>query len=532
MTEMPKKRLAIIVDAGSLKRWQHDALRAVADDHDIYHLVVENERTPKRRLPKHAGYYALNALALKNAKTRKLGLQADNLDPSKTLRFTPDYEGAWASFPAEVGEWLEANRIDAVIKFAMSLVRIPDGFPPILSYHHGNPDHYRGRPAGFYELLNGEHFVGQIVQILSNELDAGEVLAFGETQVKPQSYRATMVAAYSLSPYLLPKALDNLFSGERIAMKSDGRNYRLPSNMQVARAGFAMVRATVSRLVYGAFFEKRWQVSTLPDAVGSADIEGDLDRISSARSDWRDVPQVDGYTFLADPFYAGDGSMLVEGLNARTGKGEILRIDAEGGRPLSVKDGTHLSYPAVYERDGRTICIPEMAQAASCRVYEFQAERMVESGSIDAGTGGIIDPTFHRSGGKEYLFGNLAADDARVLRLWIADGLDDTFVEHPASPIRLSCRGARMGGLIAEIDGTAYRFGQDCKTAYGDALLVFRIDALTPTEYAETFIGRLAFDGVKGPHTLNLRGKEALFDWYEEKFSLLAGVRRLRARLG
>ena len=30
---------------------------------------------------------------------------------------------------------------------------------PILSFHHGDPSKYRGRPAGFYEILNRNLFI-------------------------------------------------------------------------------------------------------------------------------------------------------------------------------------------------------------------------------------------------------------------------------------------------------------------------------------------------------------------------------------
>ena len=74
--------------------------------------------------------------------------------------------------------------IDAIVKFGLGLLRVPDRtvLPiPILSFHHGDPGAYRGRPAGFWELIEGASFVGQVVQILRNRLDAGRVVAFAGT---------------------------------------------------------------------------------------------------------------------------------------------------------------------------------------------------------------------------------------------------------------------------------------------------------------------------------------------------------------
>ncbi len=90
----------------------------------------------------------------------------------------------------------------------MGLLRVPSGLAcPILSYHHGDPREYRGRPAGFYELMNGKTAVGQVVQVLSETLDAGEVVAFAETKAHAHSWQRTMAEAYRASPLLLAAAV-------------------------------------------------------------------------------------------------------------------------------------------------------------------------------------------------------------------------------------------------------------------------------------------------------------------------------------
>ena len=73
---------------------------------------------------------------------------------------------------------------------------------PILSHHHGDPSKFRGRPAGFYELLKGEKKLGQIVQLISNKLDSGKILYYGETKISPLSYKKTMNDSYKISPII------------------------------------------------------------------------------------------------------------------------------------------------------------------------------------------------------------------------------------------------------------------------------------------------------------------------------------------
>ena len=88
-----------------------------------------------------------------------------------------------------------------------------------------------------------------------------------------------------------------------------------------------------------------------------------------------------------------------------------------------------------------------------------------------------------------------------------------------------------MGGAILHRHGQLFRFGQDLRGRYGDGLIAFRIEEISRTAYRETQCGEIRFASHRGPHTLNFRGHTALFDYYDERLSPLAGVRRLRQRL-
>ena len=70
-----------------------------------------------------------------------------------------------------------------------------------MSFHHGDPRKYRGRPSGFYEIANKEKIQGQVVQILTPKLDAGKVLSYGETKVFKESYKKTLFYSTRISFY-------------------------------------------------------------------------------------------------------------------------------------------------------------------------------------------------------------------------------------------------------------------------------------------------------------------------------------------
>ena len=91
-----------------------------------------------------------------------------------------------------------------------------------------------------------------------------------------------------------------------------------------------------------------------------------------------------------------------------------------------------------------------------------------------------------------------------------------------------------MGGNCLTKDGRLYRLGQNFEVDYGDGISVFEIDTIDTEQYAERQVGGLRFTGVKGPHSFNLSNdhKKVVFDWYSDRYTPMAGIRRLRSRLG
>jgi hypothetical protein len=520
-------RLGILTD-GKVTVWQRQALERVSGEHEIY-LIMPRGSWRSRREAKHALYYALNLFTIQNRLTRMVELP--ELQPVERVEFAPDFDGAWAVLPDDLLEWIKARKIDAIIKFGLGLLRVPpaDRLPaPILSYHHGDPRKYRGRPAGFYELLNREPFMGQIVQAIGPKLDGGTVYAFGETRVVPHSYRQTLIDAFGLSPYLLDKALDNVRLARPLPIIPDGRNYRLPGNWTVAKFIAGRLWAALRRAAYGMFVEKQWKVATAPHNQSGNPVDAVL---SVAGTTWRVPPVAQAFSFYADPFFGRSaGEIFVEAMNRRSGKGELVRITGDQSKRIRGFSG-HVSYPASIEEGGRRLLVPETAGWCPLTAFEIEDSEAKRVGEIDVDEPRLIDPTFLRHEGRIYLFANARSDGASLLHLWHADGLFSKFTRHPRSPIRVSALGSRMAGEIVEWEGKLHRIGQLWRRAYGDGVAVFRITALSPTDYEEEFVGEASFEQVRGPHTVNRRAGLLLFDYYNERFSPLAGIRRLLNRL-
>ena len=535
---MAKRKLIAIIDTGPhgdrVAEWQRRALAQLGVDDELVLLACTNTHLARRPL-RHPLYYALNLLTVRNALTRSVPLGQLPAKIVDRVEFACDYDGAWQVIPGAAIARIAAERPAAIIKLGMGLLRVPAAVTaPILSWHHGDPEHFRGRPAGFWELHRGRAVIGQMVQIIGNRLDAGQVVAFAETRVIAHSWKATLLDSFRHSPLLLRPALDNAIAGRSLSKPTTGKNYRLPGNLEVLRLIAQLGAAKLRRLVFGALMEKRWRVSRAPvagkeDALAQAIGQAPL----APESTWWTPPLPGGTAFIADPFFGADADqILVEALPRWRATGEIRLLTPAGDTVLSSDPGHH-SYPALVEQDGTSYCTPEIAQWSGPSAYRWQDGWSKHAKIEVAGDPHLTDPTFAWHGNRLYLFANDARFGSAVLRLWSAPGLFERFEEHPASPLRISPRGGRMGGNLLHHAGRLIRLGQDGSRDYGDGLIAFEIEHLDSTTYREREIGTLQFSDRKGPHTFNLApGSGAVvFDWYREAITPMAGIRRLMARL-
>lgn len=164
-----------------------------------------NTRLRKRWL-RHAAYYALNLLTVRNRLTRYVSIAAGKKKVTISSEFTSDYEGAWQVLPQ--GIIRELNDFDVVLKFGMSLLRVPTALStPILFLPSREPRSLSRSTGGILGTAEGASVMGQVVQVLGNKLDAGKVVAFAETKVFPWSYRATLIEAFRISPLIIDTAI-------------------------------------------------------------------------------------------------------------------------------------------------------------------------------------------------------------------------------------------------------------------------------------------------------------------------------------
>lgn len=528
---MPKLKVAVIVDRGEVKLFGLCALDSLRDCDEISVFSCLNSSV-RRRPFRHFGYHALSLLFSRNPHARHVPVAPESKRVTETVEFRSGHDGAWQTLPAEIVAKLAG--FDVIVKLGMGLIRVPsrETLPaPILAWHHGDPDHFRGQPAGFWEIAHRSPVMGQVVQILSHESDSPRIVAFAQTKVHAHSYKATLIEAYRHSHLLLNEAVRNALAGSTVPKASIGKDYRLPSNLAVL--GFAARRAAASakRLAYSAVADTGWRISLADfDACDAAALV--RPNGFPAPEQWRTLPTPRGYAYLADPFFSREpAGILVEALRRGRGTGDIGIVSDDRYRQLSEGKG-HFSYPATVEEGGEQLIVPEMAQWGQQRCFRVRDDRMEEAGTLDIeGRPRLLDPTLIEHEGRLYLFGNDENEGSTALHLWSASSLRDAFRRHPFSPVLIDPCGGRMAGALLRSNGRLLRFGQSFLGDYGDGVMVFEVEKLTPGEYRESAIGMVRFADRLGPHTLNFDGGRILFDWYTKRYSALAGVRRTMARL-
>lgn len=447
-----------------------------------------------------------------------------------TTYFSSGWEGNWQTIPKSIHR--EFSDVDVVVKFGMNLLRDPESLPckyGVIGFHHGDPEKYRGRPAGFYEMKERDSVVGVIVQRLSNTLDGGSVLARAYAPIDRTSYSATLNGAYQAGIPLLSKAL--AACGRTAGPRSSelGPNKTLPGNLEVLSLFVSMFGAMLSRMLYGGFVEKRWKVGRLGRQVDFTTEQ------AMSLTELEVLPIPSGFSFVADPAGIMKGRVFCEVMDPWSQKGRIASYSDGRWKLLQVPvGGKHLSYPQIVEYENHHYLFPEMAQAGSPSLFELnQGGEGCGQAIVMKGLEGerLIDGTLFSENGMWFLFAGHPGLAGSQLDLWVSEKLFDGWQRHDCSPICLDPRGARMGGPIVRSNGHLYRLGQDGSEGYGRALVVFLIAEITKKSYQEEKVGRLQISAAQGPHTFLSDGEDAWLDFYTEVWTPFAGLRRLVSKL-
>ena len=284
-------------------------------------------------------------------------------------------------------------------------------------------------------------------------------------------------------------------------------------------------------------FNEYWRIGVI-----DAPIHTLLDPANRPDIRWLTRPSSAGY--WADPFgQPGDPSRLAcEYFDEQSGVGhlEVIQlgdqINPTERHRLPVGDGQHASFPNVFELDGRHFGIAETIAARECVLHTVDGAGQWHRLYVLLRDVAAADPALFAWEGRYWLaYTDTDRGQLDNLCFHYAETLEGPWHPHANNPVKVDVGSARMAGKTFRYQGQLFRPAQNCLHTYGGAVMLHRIDTLTPTEFAETLVRRVSPDPLgscpDGLHTLNAWGDRTLVDGKWHGINLIATWRNLRRRL-
>ena len=180
-------------------------------------------------------------------------------------------------------------------------------------------------------------------------------------------------------------------------------------------------------------------------------------------------------------------------------------------RYLLLNLDTHLSYPAIIEKDGVTYVYPENGASGSLKMYRYdeQNHRLVEPTCIL--NEAVADSTILYTNDGYYLIATQFDNSQQNAFLYKSSELFGPYVRLYKTPVQLSNICSRpAGNWITTND--IYRPAQDCSKRYGGAICMMKIGSLERFEESRKFtISPKSFRYNRGIHTINYSHESGLF---------------------
>ena len=437
-------------------------------------------------------------------------------------------------FPKKKIKSIREQNLDILIRFGFKILRgdiLNSSKYGVWSYHHGDNDINRGGPAGYWEVLGNHNVTGSVLQILSEDLDNGQILFKSFSSTDKISITRNRNNFYWKSLSFLPRKLEQLHKlGEEKffeIIKKENSGLKVYSNKLYSSKDLTnwfmtkyiynfIVKGLKAKISNKLYFNQWFLLFSIGDGMST--------------SIWRFkkiIPPKD--RFYADPFiirHDDNYYIFIEELLYDTNKGHIsvIKMDDKGNysKPVKIIDRKyHLSYPHIFSQSEDYYLIPDSGsnntiELYKCSKFPYEWEfHMTLMKNVKA-----VDTTIYFHKNKYWLFTNIAENKGAStwdeLFLFHSDNLETkNWKPHPMNPIVSDVRRSRSAGNIFVHNGKLIRPSQDCSIRYGYGIRLNEIIILSETEYKEIeidFIGPNWDPKVRAVHTFNFEKNLTVID--------------------
>lgn len=419
------------------------------------------------------------------------------------IEVDPIVKGFTHRFPPEAVERVRAHDLDVILRFGFNILRgdiLKVARCGIWSFHHGDNEHYRGGPPHFWEIYEGTSLSGVILQILTEELDAGLVLCKSLFATQPGlSTAKNRYGPYWGTTHFVIRKLQELHQDgwehlqrraqPALPYKGKRNIYRRPGNWEMARW---LIPRLAKQLITRPFRRpavSHWRIALRHGARPLYHMHETPDLHGFK---WLESPRGHSY---ADPFLLARGGqtwLFFEDFRYSESRGRICCAELQPNGSLGpvrpcLERAYHLSYPHVFEHDGEVFMIPESGANSTVELYRairFPDEWVLEKVLFE---GRAVDTTAWHQNDLWWFFTTLAETPGHSVMqlLFYSHSLTGDWKYHPANPISTDVRRARGAGAIFGHAGRLVRPTQDCSRNYGYSFTFNEIINLSPTTYEE-----------------------------------------------
>lgn len=429
---------------------------------------------------------------------------------------------------------LLALNIDAFIDFRINSKTLDlSAYSSIgsLKMHHGVYHGHYPKIAGIWELFDGWDATGTVLELKAPHTKQRIHLDQLFLNKDKSSITRNRNMLFWKSNLFLIKNLrriqkigvDNFREGLKNkgpSVKSNHSKYqKLPNGLSTLKSGVTLQWQGLKAKIQRSFFFDQWILlykfneNQLPAT--------DFSKFS------RLMPPKD--RFWADPFvYQNDGKyfIFIEEFLYSEGKGKIsvIEMDAEGNidQPeVVLEKDYHLSYPFLFEDDGKLYMLPETSMNNTIELYKCIAFpykwELIEVLFDDIKT---VDSTLFKWKSKYWLFTNVEAfDDLETineLHLFSSDSLlNGKWTSHPMNPLQVDHSVSRPAGAVFKDQDHWIRPSQNCSKQYGYGMNFQNIMTLNENHYKEETKSSVIPDwdhDLLATHTFNHAKKLTVID--------------------
>lgn len=240
----------------TLPRYRREVLEHLGEIEDVSPELLIVGRSPRteRSLLRRARcsqilFQAYKTFVLSPPASQRVRLPSHYRDLPK-IQVQPRLEGKYSEyFPEAAVREIRSYELDFIIRFAFGILRgdvLEAARYGVWSFHHDDERRYRGGPPGFWEVYRKDQRTGFILQRLTEDLDAGVILARGSVSTDQTSYQRNLSRALLASTELPARVCRQILkSGELPVSPSttEAPIYTYPTNGQFLRfCGKMLVR--------------------------------------------------------------------------------------------------------------------------------------------------------------------------------------------------------------------------------------------------------------------------------------------------